>query len=140
MAESADAAPTTTGAAGPDAAEVLGWLGSRLDEIGGASVAKIDGLHVDERTGRPEWLVVRLGRFGHHAVVPAREAVEAAGHVWVPYARDVIKRAPRTDTKSPLNRETELDLLRHYGVAGEAGRAAELSTRGFEAITARPAT
>lgn len=140
MAESADAASTTTAAAGPDAAEVRGWLGSRLDELGGATVAKIDGFYVDEQTGRPEWLVVRLGRLGHRALVPAREAVEAAGHVWVPYPRDVIKRAPRTNTKSPLNREAELDLLRHYGVAGGAGKAAELSTRGFEAITARPAT
>jgi hypothetical protein len=139
MAESADTASTAT-AAGPDAAEVWGWLGSRLDELGGVSVEKIDGFYVDERTGRPEWLVVRPGRFGHHSLVPAREAVEAAGHIWVPYARDVIKRAPRTNTKSPLNRETELDLLRHYGIAGGAGRAAELSTRGFEAITARPAT
>jgi hypothetical protein len=140
MAESADAASTTAAAAGPEAAEVRGWLGSRLDEIGGATIAKIDRYCVDEQTGRPEWLVVRLGRFGHHALVPAREAVEAAGHVWVPYSRDAIKRAPRRNTKSPLDRETELDLLRHYGVAGGAGRAAELSARGFEAITARPAT
>jgi hypothetical protein len=98
MAESANAASATTAAAGPDAGEVRGWVGSRLDEIGGVTVAKIDGFLVDERTGRPEWLVVRPGRFGHHALVPAREAVEAAG------------------------------------------RTAELTTRGFEAITARPAT
>ena len=140
MAESAAAASATTATTGPDAGEVRAWLGGRLDAIGGTTVGKIDGFFVDEGTGRPEWLVVRPGRFGHHALVPAREAVEAAGHVWVPYARDVIKRAPRTNAKSPLNRETELDLLRHYGVGGGAGRAAELSTRGFEATTARPAS
>jgi len=64
MAEGADAA-ATTGTTAPEADEVRGWLGNRLDEIGGASVARIDGFYVDERTGRPEWLVVRLGTFGH---------------------------------------------------------------------------
>jgi hypothetical protein len=42
------------------------------------------------------------------------------------------------NTKTPINRETELALLQHFGVAGELGRAAELNDRGFEAITARP--
>jgi hypothetical protein len=57
MAESADAPSTTSAVAGPEAAEVRGWLGSRL-----------------------------------------------------------------------------------YGITGGAGRAAEVSTRGFEATTTRPAT
>jgi hypothetical protein len=37
-----------------------------------------------------------------------------------------------------MNRETELELLKHFGVGGEFGRAAELNARGFEAITASP--
>jgi hypothetical protein len=141
MAESADA-PTSAApdAAGPDAAEARGWIGGRLDDIAGASVGKIESFHVDEATGRPEWLAVRTGRFGHHALVPAREAVGAVGRVWVPYSRDLIKRAPKVNTRGPLTREAELELLEHYGVQGEIGRAAELSQHGFEAITASPAT
>jgi hypothetical protein len=42
------------------------------------------------------------------------------------------------NTKTPLNRETELELLKHFGVAGEFGRAAELNALGFVAITASP--
>ena len=108
----------------PDAAEAQTWIGSRLDEIGGAAVGKIDGFFVDDETGRPEWLVVRVGRFGQQGLVPAREAVEVAGRVWVPYARQTIKAAPRAGTKSPLTREAELELLKHFGAGGNAGRAA----------------
>jgi hypothetical protein len=135
----ADDAATTAAQAGPDADEVRGWIGDRLDVLGGSSVARVDGFYVDAETGRPEWLVVRLGRFGQPTLVPARDAVGAAGKVWVPYSRDSLKSAPRRKAKQPLTRETEIELLKHFGVAGEAGRAAELSARGFDAITAGPA-
>lgn len=127
-------------ATGPDADEVRCWIGSRLDEIGGTAVAKIEGFFADSETGRPEWLVVRLGRFGQHGLAPAREAVGVGGRVWVPYSRDAIKGTAKTSTKTPLTREAELELLKHFGADGDAGRAAELSARGFEAITAGPAT
>jgi hypothetical protein len=102
----------------PDAVEAKSWIGSRLDAIGGAAAGKIDGFFVDEETGRPEWLVVRLGRFGQQGLVPAREAVEVAGRVWVPYARETIKGAPKAGTKAPLTREAELELLKHIGAGG----------------------
>jgi PRC-barrel domain protein len=125
---------------GPDAAEAQAWVGGRLDDLGGTAVGKVDGFFVDEETGRPEWLVIRLGRFGQQGLVPAREAVGVAGRVWVPYRREAIKGAPKTGTKSPLTREAEIELLKHFGAGGDAGRTAELSARGFEAITASPAS
>src|SRR3954452_13123325 len=135
-----DASATAASQAGPDADEVRGWIGDRLDVLGGSSVARVDGFFVDAETGRPEWLVVRLGRFGQAPLVPARDAVGAAGKVWVPYSRETLKSAPRRKAKDPLTREAELELLKHFGVAGDAGRAAELGAHGFEAITASPAT
>jgi hypothetical protein len=131
---------TATGgsAVRPGEDEARSWIGSRLDVLGGSSVARVDGFYVDGETGRPEWLIVRLGRFGQHTLVPARDAVGAAGKVWVPYSREAIKSTPRTNTKTPLTRESELELLKHYGVAGDVGRAAELNARGFEAVTASP--
>jgi hypothetical protein len=135
-----DAPSTTAPQPGPDADEVRGWIGDRLDVLGGSSVARVDGLFVDAGTGTPEWLVVRLGRFGQSTLVPARDAVGAAGKVWVPYSRETLKSAPRRKAKDPLTREAELELLRHYGVGGDAGRAADLNARGFDAITANPAT
>jgi hypothetical protein len=67
-----DAAPATGAVTGPDADEVRGWIGDRLDVLGGSSFARVDGFFVDAETGRPEWLVVRLGRFGQPTLVPAR--------------------------------------------------------------------
>ena len=61
------------------------------------------------------------------------------GRVWVPYAREAIK-AARRPAEVAADPEAELELLKHFGAGGNAGRAAELSARGFEAITASPAS
>jgi len=125
-----------------NADEVRAWKGHRLEEIGGGSVGKVEGAYVDAAGGEaPEWLLVRMGRFGHHALVPARDAVAAVGHVWVPYGLEQIRGAPKVDPKRPISREYELALLEHYGVGGvggDAGRAAEISGRDEGSATASP--
>lgn len=123
----------------PAADDVRGWAGNRLDEIGGGNVGKIEGLYADESSGAPEWLLARMGRFGHYTLIPARDAVEGVGRVWVPYTREQIRRAPRAEPGSPLTVATERELLGHYGIAVDAGRAAELEQLGEGAISARPA-
>ncbi len=121
-------------------AEVEGWKGFRLDDMGGSTVGKVEGAYVDEETGDPEWLLARMGRFGHHCLIPARDSVAAGGHVWVPYSRDQIRKAPRIDAGKPLDRDRETALLEHYGVGtGEVGRGADLAKREASAVTARPA-
>ena len=117
--------------------QVRAWSGHRLDEISGAAVGKVEGLLVDESSGAPEWLVVRMGRFGHYGLVPARDAVEGVGHVWVPYTREQIRAAPHADPKSALTAAGERELLAHYGIAVDAGRAAELAERGDDAVSAQ---
>ena len=120
--------------------EVKGWSGHKLDDLTGHAVGKVEGAYVDESSGRPEWLLARMGRFGHHCLIPARDAVAAAERVWVPYTRDQIRKAPRTEPNQPLTREREQALLEHYGVgSAEAGRGAALAERGAEDVTARPA-
>jgi hypothetical protein len=122
------------------AAEAQGWQGFKLDDIGGATVGKIEGVYVDEQTGEPEWILARMGRFGHHCLVPARDAVGAAGHVWVPYSRDQIRKAPRIEAGKALEQQAETTLLEHYGVGDTAvGRGAALAERDASAVTARPA-
>ncbi len=121
-------------------AEIQGWTGFRLDDMGGAAVGKVEGAYVDEQTGKPEWLLARMGRFGHHCLIPARDAVAAGGHVWVPFTRDQIRKAPKVDAGKPLERDGEAALLEHYGVGtGLVGRGADLAKREASAITARPA-
>lgn len=119
--------------------EAQRWSGHRLDEVGGGSVGKVEGVLVDVSSERPEWLLARMGRFGHHTVVPARDAVGGVGHVWVPYTRDLIRRAPKVESGSSLNARLERELLEHYRIAVDAGRYAELAERDPEAITSRPA-
>jgi hypothetical protein len=123
----------------PDADDVRGWTGHRLDEISGGTVGRIEGAFVDESTGAPEWLLARMGRFGHYTLIPARDAVEGVGHVWVPYSREQIRKAPRIDPSAPLTAAMERALLGHYGIAVDAGRAAELEQLNDGAVSARPA-
>jgi hypothetical protein len=141
--EQVAAAETTGGAeatAGrPSLEEVVPWVGHRLDEIAGDAVGKVEGSYVDAESGRPEWLLSRLGRFGHYCLVPARDAVGGVGHVWVPYTRDQIRGAPRIEPKAELTKAREDEVLQHYGISGEAGRAADIASRDDDAATARPA-
>ena len=118
----------------PSADEVKGWVGSRLDEIGGATVGKIEAVYVDEGGGA-EWLLARMGRFGRHALVPVRDAVAGVGHVWVPYDRELIRESPRVEPGQPLGVDRELELCAHYGIR----RADEPGARGPMEIASRPA-
>ena len=123
----------------PSAEEMRGWAGFRLDEIAGAGVGKVEGVFVDGESGDPVWLLARMGRFGHHTLVPGRDAVAGVGRVWVPYGGDQIRRAPKVNPSEPLTTEAERRLLDHYRIASEAGRASEITDRDPGAVTARPA-
>ncbi len=70
-----------------------------------------------QASGRIEWLIARMGRFGHYCLVPSRDAVVANGRVWVPYSRDQIRRAPRIEPKAPLDSDAEETALGHYGLS-----------------------
>jgi hypothetical protein len=119
----------------PSLEELKAWAGSRLDEIGGARVGKLEGVYVDAESGEAEWLLARMGRFGRHTLVPAHDAVAGVGHVWVPYPRDTLRGAPRVEPGHPLDIERVAELSAHYGV----GRAGELAGRAPGAVTSRPA-
>ncbi len=94
--------------------ETIPLQGHKLDEMTGSQVGKIEG----RVTGRTEWLVARMGRFGHYCLVPSRDAVTANGRVWVPYTRDQIRRAPRVERDAPLEGDAEAIVLEHYGLNG----------------------
>ena len=128
-AEPRDTTESRSPAERPSRADVEGWVGARLDEISGAGIGKVAGGYVDERTGLAEWILIRLGRFGHHCVVPAREAVAGVGHVWVPWDRNSIRRSPRVELGGALTGEEERQLCEHYGIVEGIGRNAELADR-----------
>jgi hypothetical protein len=122
----------------PTADEVRSWSGFRLDELNGAPAGWVDGAYVDAEKGAVKWLLIRRGRLGSHCLVPARDAVGAAEHVWVPWDRGAIRSAHEVKGGEPLTVGAELELCDHYGIGGDAGRPAELAGRPRNAISSRP--
>ncbi len=124
----------------PSLEDVKSWDGYRVDDITGQGVARVEGLFVDGETGEPTWILVKLGRFGKVVPVSIRECAAAAGRVWTPHDREVIRNAPAVDPALPLNREQENQVLEYYGIPDTVGRAAEIKDRPAGSITANPLT
>lgn len=121
----------------PSREDVEAWAGYRVDEITGHSVAKVEGLFVDGESGEPAWVLAKLGRFGKVVPISVRECAAAAGRVWVPHDREVIRNAPAVDPTLPLNREQEQQVLEYYGIPDTVGRGAEIKDRPATAVTAQ---
>lgn len=124
-------------AAQPNLEDVRAWEGYRVDEITGHSVARVESLFVDGQSGEPAWVLVKLGRFGKTVPVSIHECAAAAGRVWVPHDREVIRNAPAVDPSHPLNQEQELQILDYYGIPDSVGRGAEIKDRQATEITAQ---
>ena len=70
------------GGSKPSLNEALGWIGSRVDDIYGASVGRLEDVWIDPGTGVPRWLLVKEGRFGGRTtLIPFEDATAGAGHV-----------------------------------------------------------
>lgn len=129
------------GAGTPAAAELAGWAGWEVDEVGGERVGRVEGIYVDARSGDPSWLVARLGRLRRprSVAIPLRDCAGAAGRVWVAHEAEVIRRAPVVDATRPLLREHELLICEHFGIGEAVGRAMEVAGLPADAIASRPA-
>jgi hypothetical protein len=115
--------------------EALSWIGYRVDDVYGARVGIVEDVYVDHVTDRPCWLLTRMGRFSDsHALVPVQDAVAGAGHVWVPYEKDMIRRAPQVRAGMPVAQGREAELCSHYGVM--SSRGAEIADEPRAALTA----
>ena len=115
----------------PSLNEALGWIGSRVDDVYGASVGRLEDVWIDPGTGVPRWLLVKEGRFGGRStLVPFSDATAGAGHVWVPYERDVVREAPQIKPGVPLTQQVEATLRNHYAAnaAAAVGHGSQPST------------
>ena len=84
----------------------------------GERVGPIGEIYVDDLTGAPDWVTVRTGLFGvAETFVPLRAARIEGNDLVVPYAKDLIKDAPRIETDGALSPQEEQVLYRHYSVA-----------------------
>lgn len=115
--------------------EPLSWIGFRVDDVYGARVGTVQDLYVDHDTDTPCWLLAKMGRFSEtYALVPLTDAVAGVGHVWVPYEKDLIRRAPGVSAGMPVTQEHELALCAHYGLM--TSRGAEIAGIPPSALTA----
>lgn len=104
------------GTAAPGVSEARSWIGSRVEDVYGAGVGRVEDVIVDAE-GTPAWLVVREGRFTTHEVaLPIEGAVASAGHVYVPHPKDTIKSAPSLPPGGRIEGAFEERLNEHYGV------------------------
>ncbi|WP_051442299.1 DUF2382 domain-containing protein, partial [Arthrobacter sp. H14] len=96
-------------------------LGQNGDKVG-----KVGQVFVGDDSQQPEWVTAKTGLFGHsETFIPLREAAVEGNDVRVPYGRDKIKDAPRTDlAHGHLEREQEAELYRYYGLDPERGGSA----------------
>jgi len=114
------------GGSKPSLEEALGWIGSRVDDIYGANVGRLEDVWIDPDSGLPRWLLVK-GRFsGRTTLIPFDHATAGAGHVWVPYEREVVRDAPEVQAGVRPTAAVEAALFTHYArrAPGEAIGAA----------------
>jgi hypothetical protein len=121
----------------PTLEEARGWIGFRVDEIGGSSIARVQDVYVDQESGEPVWLVIKLGRFGKLTALPLRDCAGGTGHLWAAYPRELIRGAPAVEPQTPLTREQELALCAHFGIHDGQARAGEIEGRPEGAVTSQ---
>jgi len=121
----------TASPAGPSygIADARECLDARLEEVGGGNVGRVRGILVDAEDGAPTWLIVKLGRIGRRAAVPARFVAAAAAGAWAAFPRSWIRGAAEIDPADGLTPPQERELLAHYGIPLDSGRAAQLRDR-----------
>ena len=94
--------------------EARSWVSSRVDDIYGANVGRLEGVW-DGPDGEPRWLLVREGRFGaSHKLIPFSDATAGAGHVWIPYERDLVRHSPTVSPGERPSANLEQALADHY--------------------------
>ncbi|GAB3524168.1 DUF2382 domain-containing protein [Arthrobacter monumenti] len=106
----------------------------------GDKVGKVGQVFVGDDSQQPEWVTAKTGLFGHsETFIPLREASAEGNDVRVPYERDKIKDAPRTDlAHGHLEREQEADLYRYYGLEPERGGAHVGDGHGGQGVRQEP--
>jgi hypothetical protein len=93
------------------------FIDQTLVDPSGEEVGTITDVIPDPVDMTPEWLVVRVGRFGGEHFLPANAVESLDGRLVAAVPRDRVKSAPRVRRHIDPD-PTERDALyRHYGLA-----------------------
>ncbi len=127
-------------AAMPPLEEARGWIGGEITDVDGDPAGVVEGFFLDATSGRPAWLIARVGRRRRTRLVavPLRDCAGTRGAAWVAHPVGTLGSAPMVDPAKPLRREHELTICAHFGIGEAVGRAAEVAGRPEGAVTAQP--
>lgn len=97
--------------------EAYTWQGRDLVGRDEEKIGTVKSIYQDQRTGKPEWALVRTGLFGSRShFVPLAGAEPVGEEVRVPVTKEQVKDAPSVDPDQELSQEQERELFEHYGV------------------------
>ena len=138
MADTVEQPKAGEPSSGFDLADARRCVGARLEEVGGGSVGRVQGVLVDADDGSPTWLIVKLGRIGRRTAVPARFVVGAGDKAWAAFPRSWIRGAAEIDPSNGLTPPQERQLSAHYGIPLGSGRPARLADRDQDKLSSLP--
>lgn len=105
-----------------DTEQIAQYRGSNLVGPDGNKIGSIEEIYLDDRTGQPEWALVKTGLFGMASnFVPLSDARPQGDALAVPYDKSRVKDAPRIEADEHLSEEQERELYRYYGKEYDAG-------------------
>jgi uncharacterized protein (TIGR02271 family) len=88
----------------------------------GDKIGKVGDVYLGDETGQPEWVTVKTGLFGtSETFVPLAQASTDGDEIRVPFTKDQVKDAPRTEADGQISPEEEDRLFSHYGMGGTTG-------------------
>lgn len=91
--------------------------GVRIYDADGQSIGRVYDLFVDDKTNRPEWLLLDTTGVNRDRIVPIVDVHEHEDGISVPFTRDQVDGAPRVGGRFGLSEQDERRLYEHYGLA-----------------------
>ena len=104
----------------------------------GDKIGSVFDVYIDNDTDQPEWLAVTTGLFGTKvSFVPLADASFVGDDLQVPYAKSLVKDAPKAEADGRLSPEEEAALYRHYGRAGDTSSRRPMARGDIDRSTGR---
>lgn len=133
-----DAAETEEERAAREAEEQLMWLfQSTIYDEDGRKIGRVGQVYLDDQTQQPNWVTVKTGLFGmREFFIPLDEAERNDRRITVPYDKETVLAAPRTEVDQNLSPSEEDALYNHYQVPGKMTEELELAEAEPDAVVA----
>jgi sporulation protein YlmC with PRC-barrel domain len=94
-------------------------IGQQLLDRDGVAIGKVTDVIFDAATLEPEWITVKVGRFGGEHFVPVSATETGGDGPAVPFPKEKVKEAPVAEKghAAPSPNERQM-IFQHYGIEG----------------------